>query len=790
MSISNILGFDGKLLPSVFPAVSPYPPVATGLGAVLAVSGAGNSLPMTNVGSIGCSNIAAPFGSILAFGSDLITNGATNNLGILPVGNLTLAGCQTKGSMLVGDGTSSKELIVPVAPALPDGSVLILDSTTSLGVRWGGEAGDINSITPGTNIDITGPTANPIVALKAPLTSTLNMGAVAITDSAGAVGVSGQVLTAGTGGQTLWGSNGVASITPGSNIGVAGTASVPVVSLLSPLTSTLNVGTQNVQGTTSQITLTNGGSQAVQQATTGFTSIDSTIATTKANVFKTSISIETNADKVSIQPTSILKTLGTTALSVGSVGSAPLNLFGAGGNANGITLAQIANVGTVLQTNLSNVKFYPDTLINNNNLNTVGVPLPQVDYQRLTLTNLGLTNTNVWADYGSAVFSGYTAFGRDSNGFIWLADATGSIQVWDSTITTLQFSLAVSGGTNTVNVFYLQGGYMWIGGNFTTVADGNGVNATPQYSITRVDIATNLFDPINDGAVFGVQIGYDVFAIHDINGVLGIGGNFNTKSNGATPFSNIAEITNPYAIGGSQFYNEFQGGADNTVYAIYNDSTQGRTYIGGGFLNVGISTSPTPLNYCGYYDATFVGWFQVANNQLNNQVFTIKPTSYSQILLTGAFTTSMGISFDYSIYLDNTTPNTFIDTNFNMGGVLPDYRQGFYNGSYNTLIGFDNTFYISNVSGVWTSLGQCGAGALITGIDDWNGSYKVIGNTYQYVRSHSVLPHSCIFTGSFVYDGTAYGNYTIVPRNVSQQFIGDDANSFWSIIGAGVGTFS
>jgi hypothetical protein len=150
----------------------------------------------------------------------------------------------------------------------------------------------------------------------------------------------------------------------------------------------------------------------------------------------------------------------------------------------------------------------------------------------------------------------------------------------------------------------------------------------------------------------------------------------------------------------------------------------------------------------------------------------------------------MGISNNYSVYIDPSNPNTFSDTTFDMGGVVPDYRQGFYNGSYNALIGASNTFYISNAYQVWTSLGQTGLGTLITGIDNWNASYKVIGTGNGFVRSHSTLPHSCIFTGSFVYDGTAYGNYTITPRNVSQQFIGDDNNSFWSIIGGGVGTFS
>jgi hypothetical protein len=623
----------------------------------------------------------------------------------------------------------------------------------------------------------------------------LNMGNVALTDSVSSTGTSGQYLTAGTGASTLWTTlpASVLSITAGSNIGITGTATIPIVSVLNPLTSTLNIGTQSITGSTSNITLSSGTNQANMNGDLGFTSVVQSTPTTKANLFNTSISVETSTNKVIIQPTSILKSVGATALSVGSVGSAPLNLFGAGGAANGVVIAQQAATGTSLTTNLSNVKYYADTLINNNNLNTIGVPLPQTTNQRLTLTNLGLTNTNAWTDYGSLVgFSGFTAFGRDSNGFIWLADAAGSIQVWDSTITTLQYSLSVSGASQIVNVFYLQGGYMWIGGNFTTIIDANGVNPQSQYSITRVSVSSYLFDPIFDSVsgVAGVQSGTDVFAIADINGSIGIGGNFNQKSNGAIPFSNIAEITNPYGSGGFQNYNEFQGGTDARVYAIYNDTANGRTYIGGDFTQVSFNSAPFSANYCAYFDIPLGStWFQVANNLINASVYTIKPTSYSQILLTGVFTTGMGITNDYSVYIDSTTPNTYSDTNFNMGGVVPDYRQGFYNGSYNVLIGFDNTFYISNSNGVWTSLGQTGVGAT-TGIDEWNGFYKVIGSGYSYIRSNLTLPHSCIFTGTFKNDGTIYGNYTIVPRNVSQQFIGDDNNSFWSIIGQGVGTFS
>jgi hypothetical protein len=103
------------------------------------------------------------------------------------------------------------------------------------------------------------------------------------------------------------------------------------------------------------------------------------------------------------------------------------------------------------------------------------------------------------------------------------------------------------------------------------------------------------------------------------------------------------------------------------------------------------------------------------------------------------------------------------------------------------------TFYREDTATVWTSLGVPSVGTTITGINydtTSSGDWKVIYDNYAYIRSHSVQPHSCAFTGSFKYDNTSYGTYTINPRNVSQQFIGDTTCTFWSIIGAGVGTFS
>ena len=217
-------------------------PAQQDLTSVLSVGNDGGHIPIVNGGAYGCDALSTPFGYIDALDATEISD-ITSVLGlkINPVGALKIKGAETKGNILVGDGTNTVGVAVGT-----NGYVLTADSGETAGVKW---------------------------------------------------------VANGTG--TLTG------ITAGSNIGVNNAVpAVPVVSLLSPLTSTLNLGTQNCQGTSSQITLTNGGSQANVQATLGFTSVVSATPTTKANLFNNSISVETSTDKVQMTPTYLLKTVG------------------------------------------------------------------------------------------------------------------------------------------------------------------------------------------------------------------------------------------------------------------------------------------------------------------------------------------------------------------------------------------------------------------------------------------------------------------------------------------------
>lgn len=587
------------------------------------------------------------------------------------------------------------------------------------------------------------------------------------------------------------GSGTLTGVSAGLNIGVDNTIpAVPAVRLLSPLTSTLNLGTQNCQGTSSQITLTNGGSQANATATLGFTSADASVPTTKSVLYKNSITCQTAADAVQMTPTYLLKTTGATKLSVGSVGSAPLNLIGAGGAANGVEINQIGSVGTTLTTNLGNLKWYPDTYITNNDSVSVGVPLPQVINQHLILNNLGLSNTNLWDNYGTGWASGYTAMATDSNNNIWLAFAgSTTIGIYDTTLTTniANVNLTIGGNIPTINVLYANGGYMFIGGVFDTI---NG-NATAQYGLARVAISTYVEDPMEESFnnCKGFGNGSDgVRTIIEANSYLIVGGDFTTFSTGNT-CNRLCYIQNPYGITGSQVYLELGGGVDARVYTLYQEITNNQLWVGGDFTIVNLAGGTLGYTYCAIWNWGFSNWIDVASNQINDSVSIISPTNYGQIWIAGSFLPIAGTGQQYNTYIDPNNPASYSDTSLSVGNPF-FYKQAFLYGSSIIGVASAGNFYTSDTLGVWNNLSNVGGSGTITGVNYWVSGWKVSMDTNTQVRYHQTLPHSCVFIGSFKYDNTSYANYTIVPRNVSQLFIGDDLCSYWSIVGSGVGTFS
>jgi hypothetical protein len=153
--------------------------------------------------------------------------------------------------------------------------VLTADSTKPLGVFWGVDAqgvGTITSVSAGTNISVSGSLSAPVVNLASPLTSTLGMGAVALTDKNGASGTAGQFLSAGTGGETEWATppDTLPTLTAGNNIDITGTQANPTIDLQSPLTADLFLGSVNMTAgdpVTQTHSITNNGGASYTSAT-------------------------------------------------------------------------------------------------------------------------------------------------------------------------------------------------------------------------------------------------------------------------------------------------------------------------------------------------------------------------------------------------------------------------------------------------------------------------------------------------------------------------------------------
>lgn len=101
----------------------------------------------------------------------------------------------------------------------------------------GSGSGPTGPVGPTGSVGATGPTG---------------LGATGPTGATG-VGSTGPMGSNGTTGPTgptgPAGSSGSGSISAGTNISITGTPSAPIVNLQSPLTSTLNIGSQNISGT-------------------------------------------------------------------------------------------------------------------------------------------------------------------------------------------------------------------------------------------------------------------------------------------------------------------------------------------------------------------------------------------------------------------------------------------------------------------------------------------------------------------------------------------------------------
>ena len=189
--------------------------------------------------------------------------------------------------------------------------------------------GFINALETTTITDIatTGVSIDPTGTLK--IKGATTKGSLLVGDGTNTIelptATNGLVLktNSGTASGLEWGADGagVTSITAGLNIGVDSTiSSAPAIRVLNPLTSTLNLGSQAITGTTGYINFATASpsSEAQMSASLGFTAYDSITTNIASTLSKTGLSTQTGSDNINVTPTGITKSVGATTLGITS----------------------------------------------------------------------------------------------------------------------------------------------------------------------------------------------------------------------------------------------------------------------------------------------------------------------------------------------------------------------------------------------------------------------------------------------------------------------------------------
>jgi hypothetical protein len=175
MSSSGILSPypNPKIFDELLPNPYPYPAQPPSLAQVLTAGDDAGNGNIENLDILQTTNVVQQdtLGQqFLIIGGTILTPGSG--------GDLRIQGATDKGSILVGNGTSTTGF-----PVGANGLVLKANSAQPLGVEWAsGGGGGVASITAGANIgvDNTIPTA-PVVSLLSPLTTDLFLGSVNMT---------------------------------------------------------------------------------------------------------------------------------------------------------------------------------------------------------------------------------------------------------------------------------------------------------------------------------------------------------------------------------------------------------------------------------------------------------------------------------------------------------------------------------------------------------------------------------------------------------------------------------
>jgi hypothetical protein len=523
---------------------------------------------------------------------------------------------------------------------------------------------------------------------------------------------------------------------------------------------------------------------------------DTTTSTTASLLTKNSLVVNTAATNTTYSVNGVVKS-GSGTLSITQSGAAIDITSGLGVDINGgaspVSIFQPSLQATKLRTNLTNHYYYPDYYADNNNTSgPISIPYPQVTNERMTLANYGVVQNNTWVPLGDPVNSpatGVVSFCQDSNGRVWTCGVgQGAISIRDNANAApdLQTITLTGGSLNEAYCYYEDSGYMYIGGDFTQI-DGN---TQLQYYLTRFNMSSfpYTFDPMFDTSQFIEGFNGPVYTIASAptTGNLYVGGGFTTFFPTTNTADCIAYITNPTSSPGSQSYLMLNGGANAKVNTLYWDPTTNYLHMGGDFTAV--NSSSQFLNYGAYFDIGAFTWFDVGANSFNSIVMSIVPTQYGKLFYAGGFTTAPQ---PYNCYIDALTPSSAPEDT-GLSGMTPFiYRNCVFGIGGANLAVLNNSIgvYVNQSFLVWidnsnpTSFGASGD---TSGLDLWDGDYKVGYTTTNRLYDQVILSDTCAFVGGggvFKYLGVSYTTFTLSQTDTAQQFVGDPTNSFWVPVG-------
>ena len=266
------------------------------------------------------------------------------------------------------------------------------------------------------------------------------------------------------------------------NEGVLGNISipnplVPVVSVRNPLNAVLNLGTQSITGTTGSMTLIN--AVATSQTTITAQQIriqDTAVAANGILATETGLVVSGAAggETLTYGSSNIVKTGG--AMGISAPTALTINA-GIGVNINSgtapVQITQPVNTTSKLTTNIANVNYYADYVVDNNNSTAVvNIPPPNYNGQRLTCIARGISPITSWVAFGNLATTAnpngiFATTYAASTGEVWIARVdSNKIEIWDALLTGLIAQIAVTGGSARVYCFYEESGYMFFGGSF------------------------------------------------------------------------------------------------------------------------------------------------------------------------------------------------------------------------------------------------------------------------------------------------------------------------------------